>query len=119
VAFTIEYPTVKTKQYLALLKDFDTLDHFIFDFVPFTSDNETYKSEIKIQKSPSPYDPEAEDQKILKSMAGVSTSFSQISFDKVRQSVFPEKKIGYKITAEYLESLSNLDEMDFDQQFKN
>jgi hypothetical protein len=65
--YSLEIPA-KNKVFTALLKDFDTLDHFIFDFIPFTTRDELYKDDIKSQKSPNAFDPEVEDQKILKCM---------------------------------------------------
>jgi hypothetical protein len=93
--FSLEYPA-KVKAYVSLLKELDSLDHFLFDFIPFTGKNESYKSDIKAQKSPAPFDPEQEDQKIFKIMNSVSTSFNMIASDKARQSMFTDKKIGYK-----------------------
>ena len=112
--YTLEYPPSRNKEHFKAVRDLDALDHFLLDFIPFTGKDEGHKNDIRAQKAPAPYEPEVEDQKVLKMMQSVSTSFQQIGVDKVRQAMYLEKRNGYKSAAEYLATLGNLDEMDFD-----
>jgi hypothetical protein len=65
-------------------------DHFLFDFYPFTIDE---------QSDSMPITPEQKDLNLLESMGAASTSFSNIKFDEQRKEMYQEKRAAYKNVA--------------------
>lgn len=96
--------------YKTMLKEFDQLDNFIFDYVPFTNDQEKYQE--------SPCEPEEKDRDILAHIKTLSTSLINIAIDEPRKQMYKEKKIAYKSVETFLGTLLQFDSKTYEQNFK-
>lgn len=95
--------------FTAMLRDFDKLENFIFDFVPFTSQGEKRGGYV---------DPDEADQEVMNHLKNISTSFKNIYQDEARKHNGKEKKAAYKLAGEYFERLMQHDEPEYEEQFK-
>jgi len=94
-----------------MLKEFDKLENFIFDFVPFTEAGEQKDSKLEPQ--------EAKDLAVANDLKTISTSYKNIYCDETRKNNYKEQKAAYKLSAEHFERLILIEDTDaYEEQFK-
>ena len=98
-----------------MLNEFDRLDHFIFEFVPFTElgEQRDQKKEQKIEAQAT------KDQALIADLHNLSSSYRYMHCDQIRSHTYKEQKIAYKLSEQHFERLISIEDNDsYEEQFK-
>lgn len=85
-----------------MLNEFDRLDHFIFEFVPFTElgEQRDQKKEPKIEAQA------IKDKALFSDLQVLGSSYRYIYCDQIRSHTYKEQKVAYKLSAHHFEGLT-------------